>query len=182
MKNYSVLLFVVFIIAILVGCKKDKSTDPIQFQSETEKSLSLENLRDSQVGQFSLTDQITNTDSMVCNKIDTMGQTILKLGNNCIGVFDWESGIYCAGINPTKIEAAVFSPYSLILTENGNQQSAGQRKTLLICKNNQFSFGIVINTIIVKSIVYTNNTLKLTCNGTTVHGSSQPDYCITVNL
>ncbi len=180
------ILSAMFVFVIFVGCKKDESIKPSNNEPSqltgTSKNLSLVNLRDSLIGGFSLTDYFTNMDSLVCGKIDTMGKTILNLGSHCLGVFDWEAGIYCAGINPTKIEAAVFPPYSLILTENGNQQSMSQRKNLFICKNNQFSFGITINTITIKSIIYTGSSLKLTCNDSGVMNSGQPDYYVIVNL
>ncbi len=176
------ILSAMFIFVIFLSCKREEIKPDNQPVPTISQNLSLVNLRDSLIGGFSLIDRFTNTDSIVCDKIDTMGYTILNLGGDCLGAFDWEAGIYCGGISPTQIEAAVFPPYSLILTENGNQQRTNQRKRLVICKDNQYFFGIAISTITIKSIAYANSSLKLTCNDSGIRNPGQPDYYVIVNL
>jgi len=145
--------------------------------------LPLINIRDSSIGDFTLQDMFINTSVMVCSKIDTTGKTIVNVNNSCLTVAEWEEGIDCAGYIPTKVEAAVFPPYSLLLINNG-MQTHNHVVKLFVCKNEQFYFGIDINTLIVKRVTFSDNTneLKLTCNDSGIHSPDHPDYCIVINL
>lgn len=170
-------LFFVIIIMVIIGCKKTEFELP-EHQVASAKSLKLTNLRDSLIGEFSFSDVFLNTIN-VCDRLDTLGKTYLNSGNDCLGVFDWSPGVYCSGINPTKVEVASFDNYTLALTENGNY---GKAKKFIICQNSKFYLSITINTVTVKDIIYENNMLKLTCNDSWARSSGNPDYYVLIDL
>ena len=164
------IIIMIVILLGFAGCKKE---------ADNFSKLNLIDLRKTPIGNFTLKDVITKPDSVVCGNKFAMGFTELYLNNSMYSTFNWTVGMYCGGISPTRIQAAVFPPYSLILSNN--EHFEGDEK-LYIFKNDVFLSYISISTVTVKDFIYTGKTLKFTCNDSWVRSGILKDYYIEINL
>ncbi len=176
MKRKIILTTIVASLMIIIaGCEKDYVTT---ISSDTEIALLLTDVKMHPMKGITVREYFTNLDTTSCGGIDTAGTTTLRVGYEVFS-FDWARyGYTCPRVYPSKIEVVNFSQFTLVLVDN--QPFAMKR--LIILESGYTIRDTLIDKYYIRSLVYVNKKIKLTCRNAWVRNETLPDSYIIVDL